>query len=93
MRATGRATTFVTAEDHEQLRAIERLLGQAVPHAEGSTASAGATTRSNGHTPRSEPERRRRRGGSAQGWRQTADGGARESNGEITHESDLGPVS
>ena len=93
MRATGRATTFVTAEDHEQLRAIERLLGQAVPHAEGSTASAGATTRSNGHTPRSEPERRRRRGGSAQGWRQTADGGARESNGEITHGSDLGPVS
>ncbi len=36
MNATGRATTFVTAEDHAQLRAIERLLGKSVPLAAGS---------------------------------------------------------
>ncbi|MBA2485606.1 MAG: DEAD/DEAH box helicase [Nitrospira sp.] len=92
MRATGRATTFVTAEDHEQLRAIERLLGQAVPHADGSWVPAGTAKRSEGHAPRSEPERRRRRGGSAQEWSQTTDGGLREPNGEIKHGSDLGPV-
>ncbi|HEY6973264.1 MAG TPA: DEAD/DEAH box helicase [Nitrospiraceae bacterium] len=38
MHATGRATSFVTAEDHTQLRAIEQLLGQAVPLAVGSQA-------------------------------------------------------
>ena len=38
MHATGRATSFVTAEDHTQLRAIEQLLGQAVPLAAGSQA-------------------------------------------------------
>jgi len=36
MKATGRATSFVTAEDPRQLRAIERLLGHAVPLAPGS---------------------------------------------------------
>ncbi|MGH7208221.1 MAG: DEAD/DEAH box helicase [Nitrospiraceae bacterium] len=40
MHATGRATSFVTAEDHGQLRAIEKLLGQAVPLAGGSPAPA-----------------------------------------------------
>jgi ATP-dependent RNA helicase RhlE len=36
MKTTGRATSFVTAEDPQQLRAIERLLGHAVPLAPGS---------------------------------------------------------
>ena len=36
MKATGRATSFTTAEDPEQLRAIEHLLGHAVPWASGS---------------------------------------------------------
>ncbi len=36
MKSTGRATSFVTAEDPEQLNAIERLLGHAVPWAAGS---------------------------------------------------------
>jgi ATP-dependent RNA helicase RhlE len=36
MMATGRATSFVTGEDHQQLRDIERLLGHAVPLASGS---------------------------------------------------------
>ncbi|HSF68178.1 MAG TPA: DEAD/DEAH box helicase [Nitrospiraceae bacterium] len=36
MKTTGRATSFVTAEDPQQLRAIERLLGHAVPLALGS---------------------------------------------------------
>jgi ATP-dependent RNA helicase RhlE len=93
MRTSGRATTFVTAEDQEQLRAIERLLGQAVPRAEGSPALSPAMARSDGHAPRNEAERRRRRGTSTHGWRQAADGGVRESNGETRKGSDLGPVS
>ena len=36
MKNTGRATSFVTAEDPQQLRAIERLLGRAVPLASDS---------------------------------------------------------
>jgi ATP-dependent RNA helicase RhlE len=36
MHATGKATSFVTAEDHEQLRDIEKLLGKSVPLADGS---------------------------------------------------------
>jgi len=39
MKTTGRATSFVTQEDHQQLRDIERLLGHAVPLAAGSTGS------------------------------------------------------
>ena len=38
MKAVGRATSFVTAEDHGQIRAIERLLGRSVPRAPGSPA-------------------------------------------------------
>lgn len=38
MKTTGRATSFVTREDSLQLRAIERLLGGAVPLAPGSKA-------------------------------------------------------
>ena len=40
MKATGRATSFVTGEDHQQLRDIERLLGHSVPLAPGSTRPA-----------------------------------------------------
>ncbi len=36
MKMTGRATSFVTSEDRDQLRAIETLLGHPVPLAEGS---------------------------------------------------------
>jgi ATP-dependent RNA helicase RhlE len=36
MKATGRATSFVTPEDPPQLHAIERLLGHVVPWAAGS---------------------------------------------------------
>lgn len=36
MKTTGRATSFVTGEDRQQLRDIERLLGHAVPLAPGS---------------------------------------------------------
>jgi ATP-dependent RNA helicase RhlE len=36
MKAIGRATSFVTGEDHFQLRAIEKLLGRPVPRAAGS---------------------------------------------------------
>jgi ATP-dependent RNA helicase RhlE len=36
MKMTGRATSFVTFEDRDQLRAIETLLGNSLPLAEGS---------------------------------------------------------
>ena len=39
MKTTGRATSFVTGEDRQQLRDIERLLGHTVPLAPGSGAS------------------------------------------------------
>ncbi|MEW6247451.1 MAG: DEAD/DEAH box helicase [Nitrospirota bacterium] len=38
MKAIGRATSFVTIEDTRHIRAIEHLLGQPVPRAEGSAA-------------------------------------------------------
>ncbi|THJ24412.1 MAG: DEAD/DEAH box helicase [Nitrospira sp. CG24E] len=37
MKMTGRATSFVTSEERDQLRAIETLLGHPVPLAEGSS--------------------------------------------------------
>jgi ATP-dependent RNA helicase RhlE len=40
MKATGRATSFVTGEEPQQLRAIEQLLGHAVPLALGSAQPA-----------------------------------------------------
>ncbi len=40
MKTTGRATSFVTGEDSQQLRDIERLLGHAVPLAPGSLRPA-----------------------------------------------------
>jgi len=40
MKATGRATSFVTGEEPQQLRAIEQLLGHAVPLAPGSERPA-----------------------------------------------------
>ncbi|HET6673848.1 MAG TPA: DEAD/DEAH box helicase [Nitrospiraceae bacterium] len=40
MKATGRATSFVTVEDHYQFRAIEKLLGTSVPRAAGSPPPA-----------------------------------------------------
>lgn len=40
MKASGRATSFVTAEDHYQFRAIEKLLGTSVPRAAGSPPPA-----------------------------------------------------
>ncbi len=40
MNATGRATSFVTAEEPQQLKAIEQLLGHAVPLAAGSRRPA-----------------------------------------------------
>ncbi len=77
MKAVGRATSFVTEEDHRQIQAIERLLGRSVAPAPGSPAPsrpqpgrkpAWLTPRT-GH-PRQRPEQgsgfhaRRRRGSS-----------------------------
>jgi len=52
MKATGRATSFVTAEDHQQLRDIERLLGSAVPLASGSVRPAATAHHHNHVVPR-----------------------------------------
>lgn len=52
MKATGRATSFITSEDPQQLRAIERLLGHALPLASGSPQPASSQpgqTRSRRH--------------------------------------------
>jgi ATP-dependent RNA helicase RhlE len=40
VKASGRATSFITADDHLQLRAIEKLLGQPIPRAVGSAPPA-----------------------------------------------------
>ncbi|MGH7166748.1 MAG: DEAD/DEAH box helicase, partial [Nitrospiraceae bacterium] len=40
MQAVGRATSFVTRDDQDQIRAIEKLLGAPVPRAAGSAAPA-----------------------------------------------------
>ncbi len=40
VKASGRATSFITADDHVQLRAIEKLLGQPIPRAAGSAPPA-----------------------------------------------------
>ncbi len=58
MKTTGRATSFVTAEDRPQLLAIEQLLGQSVPLAAGSSAPMAA-----GPAPTSRPVHRHRRSG------------------------------
>lgn len=61
MKTTGRATSFVTREDSQQLRAIERLLGRTVPLAPGSETPSSMgpgeerVIRRNGHP--SKPQR------------------------------------
>lgn len=52
MKTTGRATSFVTSEDAQQLRAIERLLGQTVPVAPGGGSLAQASLREHQDTHR-----------------------------------------
>jgi ATP-dependent RNA helicase RhlE len=58
MNATGRATSFVTAEDHLQWRAIEKLLGQSVPLAAGSPPAH--ARRSSEKSTHNRPEQHRR---------------------------------
>ena len=47
VKASGRATSFVTSDDHIQLQAIEKLLGQPIPRALDSAPPA-PSTRHNG---------------------------------------------
>ncbi len=56
--ATGRATSFITPQDHEQMQAIERLLGQSIPLA---TESPAPHERSPRHEGRSQPRSGQRR--------------------------------
>jgi ATP-dependent RNA helicase RhlE len=55
MKTTGRATSFVTREDHQQLHDIERLLGHAVPLAPGSDSPAPGSHARTGAMRRNEP--------------------------------------
>src|SRR5207247_10619401 len=57
VKASGRATSFVTADDHVQLRAIEKLLGRSVPLAPGSAPAAHPA-----HSPRHNGQRDARPG-------------------------------
>src|SRR5206468_3885784 len=57
VKASGRATSFVTADDHVQLRAIEKLLGRPVPLAPGSAPAAHPA-----HSPRHNGQRDARPG-------------------------------
>jgi ATP-dependent RNA helicase RhlE len=57
VKASGRATSFVTSDDHIQLRAIEKLLGQPVPLAPGSAPPAHPA-----HNPRHNGQRDARSG-------------------------------
>jgi len=52
MKAVGRATSFVTEEDSHQMRAIEKLLGQPIPH-------GGSTGPSHRQRPSAEPDAER----------------------------------
>jgi ATP-dependent RNA helicase RhlE len=63
MKATGRATSFVTTDDRQQLHAIERLLGQAVPLAPGSARPA-----VEGHARSPMHQRREQHGNGRPGW-------------------------
>jgi ATP-dependent RNA helicase RhlE len=63
MKATGRATSFVTTDDRQQLHAIERLLGQAVPLAPGSARPA-----VEGHARSPMHQRREQYGNGGSGW-------------------------
>jgi ATP-dependent RNA helicase RhlE len=76
MKAIGRATSFVTGEDHFQLRAIEKLLGRPVPRAAGSPppqSHGAASSRGPAH-----------RGGGRPGY---GAGGPRRNDGYRTGES------
>lgn len=57
MQSTGWATSFVTAEDVRNIRAIEQLLGQPVPRASGSPAPSPSASR---HRPEGQSPRPRR---------------------------------
>lgn len=60
MNTTGRATSFVTAEDHVQWRAIEKLLGRAVPLAAGSPPAQAWRNTDKTAQRRADPRRARR---------------------------------
>jgi ATP-dependent RNA helicase RhlE len=78
MHATGKATSFVTAEDHEDLRAIEKLLGKSVPLAEGSPAPAPGSA----HRPQQSGSRRHGHGHGRPGGRPHQDQRAWQNQGQ-----------
>ena len=90
MRATGRATTFVTAEDHEQLRRSSACWVRRYRVRMGVWLHAARRPDLRGTSARSEPERRRRRGASSQGWRQTPMVGGGSRMGKSSMEVILG---
>ena len=78
VKASGRATSFITSEDHLQLRAIEKLLGQPIPRAAGSAAPAYPVQPA--HSPRHNGQRDARPG-QPSGFRPRRPAHARQSHG------------
>ena len=78
VKASGRATSFITSEDHIGLRAIEKLLGQPIPRAAGSAEPAHPTQpmRNPRHT-----GQRDARPGQPSGFRPRRPAHARQSHG------------
>ncbi len=69
MKAVGRATSFATAEDHRQIRAIESLLGRSVPRAPGSPAPSRPRPACEQPRPRLDADHRRQRPEHVSGFR------------------------
>jgi len=78
VKASGRATSFITADDHLQLRAIEKLLGQPIPRAVGSAPPAHPVQPA--HNPRGNGQRDARPGRPS-GFRPRQPAHARTSHG------------
>ncbi|MEK6694096.1 MAG: DEAD/DEAH box helicase [Nitrospirota bacterium] len=78
VKASGRATSFITSEDHIGLRAIEKLLGQPIPRAAGSAAPAHSASPM--HNPRHNGQRDARPG-QPSGFRPRRPAHARQSHG------------
>ncbi len=90
MKSLGRATSFVTVDDRDQIRAIERLLGRPVPRANGAPAPtqpqvnrepATGRPRLNGHERHGHP----RAGGGARPHRQGSPANPPGSQGNGNH--------
>jgi len=85
----GTAISIVTSLDNKSLAAIERLIGQSIPRAEGDYSVASEAS-ADGDKPRESRSREGSRGGSRHGSRGGAKEGSREAPREGSSESSRG---